>query len=424
QSRSSSSLSSKNKVAATSWNRFSKEEQAAYNKKAKGLNMDLDPEKLSIQEKHQIVEKHMKQIVKEVKFLEELGVEFSGIFLMPSGEVCHLGSTAGQQFLDINSDVDLKFREHFACPKIIYKYTEKDVTKLFQKKYSELVGHPCGEVPWKRENFYAKGMPEGTSLKKPCFYGAKQIQGIMKQSETIQFVFKELANQAGPSGSSTPVETNEAGPSGTSMLDETNQSPAPSELDEANYNNITSTEAKMVLRKVVGEEAATRAIHGGDLLQESEVEVMNLSLVSHEIHLLLHLCEHLFTDDALTSVSSNLLHSTEVCGLILPTYTTADDTFWLFYAVGHTPSDIVALKNQKSRSRIWGHWFDLNPSSGNYTLQEARAYLSAKNIIHSRVGGVVYHQYQISHGQVYRPPPSMKKAIFSILARQGFVEGI
>jgi hypothetical protein len=233
-------------------------------------------------------------------------------------------------------------------------------------------------------------MPEDILLKKACIYGSEQILAIMKESNNIKFKFKEPSDQS-ESGSSFPAdELRQSTP--PSVLNQL--APAAQDLGPAHNEQLTELDAKMVLSEIVGEEAAIRVLNGGELIQESEVEVVSLSL-SQELYLKLHLCQHYFTEYALTSVASNLAHSLVAGGIILAIYTTDEkEKFWLFYTQDYTPSHSVTLKNQNSRSRIWGHWFDLNPSTGANTLEQAKSYITAKSIIHSRVGCVY-----LTHGQ-------------------------
>ncbi|KXJ07438.1 uncharacterized protein LOC110250596 [Exaiptasia diaphana] len=379
------SQSLKNKAAATAWRELTDEEKEEINKKAKESS-NIDPQKLNTEEKSKLIKTHLKQIVKEVEFIEQIGGEIAGVMLLPTGEVCCLGSTAGLNFLSNNSDIDLKFRKHFACPEQPQRYTEKDLTQLFQKKYSELVGHCCGEVPWKRDNFKAAGMPEGIALKRPCFYGSKQIQAIMKKSHDIKFVFKDEMEEAAP------------------------------EIE----SDVDIADVRTVLEAIVGKEVANRALtDGNSLIDEYEVEVVDLAM-PQDLNFKLHMCEKYFTKDATLSVCLNLSHSKVISDLILPTYTT-ENPFWLFFC-NESPAKIVEMAKKKPSSRISGHWFDLDPISGQYSLQKARASIAVKSIIKSSLGGIVYHQWnRDAHDLTYRPPIDMVNAINHILTQQGYL---
>lgn len=257
----------------------------------------------------------------------------------------------------------------------------------------ELVGHNCGEVPWKRGNFEAVGMPEGIPLKKPCFYGSRQVQAIMKKSDDIKFIFKE--------------------DNGTEEEEE----------DTEITLEITVADAKAVLGVVIGEEAAaTHALNNGrkELLDEHEVEVQNLKMPNSELHFKLHMCDRFFTKDGALAICSNMAHSEVVGDLVLPTYTT-ESPFWLFYCKD-SPANIVSMNKKKSSSRICGHWFDLDFTSGQYTIQKAKSSIAARSIINSSVGGIVYHQCNsVLNDPFYKPPIDMVNAINYILTQQGFL---
>lgn len=49
-----------------------------------------------------------------------MGCDIVGLLLLPSKEICQLGSNQGQGFLEENSDVELKFREYFGNYAIFY----------------------------------------------------------------------------------------------------------------------------------------------------------------------------------------------------------------------------------------------------------------------------------------------------------------
>jgi hypothetical protein len=60
-----SSQSLKNRAAAKAWRNLTNEEKTEYNKQAKASS-DIDPKKLTSEEKSKIITTHLKQIVKEV----------------------------------------------------------------------------------------------------------------------------------------------------------------------------------------------------------------------------------------------------------------------------------------------------------------------------------------------------------------------
>lgn len=47
-------------------------------------------------------------------FLEDLGCQSAMMFIDPGGELFNLGSAEGVTFLSTNSDIVLKFRQHFS----------------------------------------------------------------------------------------------------------------------------------------------------------------------------------------------------------------------------------------------------------------------------------------------------------------------
>lgn len=226
----------------------------------------------------------------------------------------------------------------------------------------------------------------------------------MKNENLIKFVFKEASEGGDEPYSDTNKEDDDNG----------------DEINNVNLYNSTQdlSELLPVLATIVDETAASRVINGGDLIDETEVEVIDLTLPQN-LRFQLHMCESLFTDDAALAVASNLQQSDEVCDLVLAMYSPTKGQFWLFHCHS-SPHNIDALVKKKSRARLWGHWFDHNPSTDDYIIQKQQDCVQVKSLVCSKVGGFVFDIVP-SSTQNYKLPKSMKDAVLSIFTYHGFI---
>ncbi|XP_055362767.1 uncharacterized protein LOC114850824 isoform X2 [Betta splendens] len=136
----------------------------------------------------------------QVSSLEELGVEtvvLSYDHQKATMKVSKVSSKGASNFL-ASTDTVNKFALHFkaASSSAICTIKEpvnvlvKRVQELFNQKYKDVGG--VGRIPYQslrnhNVTIHAAGLPKGLTLKKPSFYGRKQLEDIMKAEDQISF---------------------------------------------------------------------------------------------------------------------------------------------------------------------------------------------------------------------------------------------
>lgn len=307
--------------------------------------------------------------------------ESSLIFQDTSGQVYNFGSSAGYSFLCLNPDINIKFRDHFAC--INERFTYKDVQQLFNSKYSEAIKKPGSRVPYLRGGFTVENLPDGIFFKKPFHYGTKQLQAIMEKKSEIKFVI-------------------------TDNLDINLQS---------NRNVIPSlTQPETVvtlLSRIVDRQCAERVVRLSEKIKEQDVDVVEFRLDQEE-RLRLNEYSFYFEDDAWLAVGANIQHSTEAQGLIVPVFTESEDEkFWLFYSI-QNPSKLVKAS---FTFKLKGYWLDLQGQSNYKLLNNHQDCVTIANLIKNGPYGPLYflQRIEISDDQYFNIPEVFNNAIYAAL---------
>ncbi|XP_055359809.1 uncharacterized protein LOC114844693 isoform X2 [Betta splendens] len=135
----------------------------------------------------------------EVSSLEELGVEtivLSFDHQKATMEVSEVSSKGASEFL-ASTDTVNNFALHFKASSSAIRTTKepvsvlvKRVQELFNQKYKDVGG--VGKIPYQslrnhNVTIHAAGLPKGLTLKKPSFYGRKQLEDIIKAEDQISF---------------------------------------------------------------------------------------------------------------------------------------------------------------------------------------------------------------------------------------------
>ncbi|XP_016521799.1 uncharacterized protein LOC103130989, partial [Poecilia formosa] len=182
------------------WSTLGEVEKRKYAEEAAALKVHRTSDDMSPETRSLKVKKHLKQIKTEkVASLEKLGVE-TGVMMFdhqkPFLDVLEVSSKGASSFFD-RTDVLNNFALHFkgnssstSAVKQPVDTMVKKVQELFNRKYNEAGGR--GKLPYisiQNESIIinASGLPDGITLKKPCHYGRKQLEVILKNAEQISF---------------------------------------------------------------------------------------------------------------------------------------------------------------------------------------------------------------------------------------------
>uniref|UniRef100_A0A3Q3A0M0 Zgc:113176 n=1 Tax=Kryptolebias marmoratus TaxID=37003 RepID=A0A3Q3A0M0_KRYMA len=181
------------------WSTLGEVQKRKYAEEAAALKVQRTSDHLSPEMRSLKVKKHLKQIKIEVASLEKLGME-TGVMMFdhqkPFLEVLEVSSKGASSFFD-RTDVLDNFALHFkgnssytSAAKEPVDSMVKKVQELFNRKYNEAGGR--GRLPYisiQNESIIinASGLPDGITLKKPCHYGRKQLEVILKNAEQISF---------------------------------------------------------------------------------------------------------------------------------------------------------------------------------------------------------------------------------------------
>ncbi|XP_037649351.1 uncharacterized protein zgc:113176 isoform X1 [Sebastes umbrosus] len=182
------------------WSTLGDDEKQEYYEEAAALRAQGQAEDLSPEMRELKIKRHLKQLKLEVSKLEALGVE-TAIFSFDRQKHCSkaykLSSKGAADFLD-TTDAANNFALHFragssastASPKDQVDVLVKKVQELFNQKYREAGG--TGRLPYQSllnqsMIINAAGLPNGLTLRKPSFYGRKQLEAILEDAEHISF---------------------------------------------------------------------------------------------------------------------------------------------------------------------------------------------------------------------------------------------
>ncbi|XP_055365720.1 uncharacterized protein LOC129604239 [Betta splendens] len=111
-------------------------------------------------------------------------------------EVSEVSSKGASEFL-ASTDTVNNFALHFKASSSAIRTTKepvsvlvKRVQELFNQKYKDVGG--VGKIPYQslrnhNVTIHAAGLPKGLTLKKPSFYGRKQLEDIIKAEDQISF---------------------------------------------------------------------------------------------------------------------------------------------------------------------------------------------------------------------------------------------
>ncbi|KAK2863543.1 hypothetical protein Q5P01_003076 [Channa striata] len=171
------------------WSSLGEEERNIYYEEAAALKAEGKTQHLSPEMRALKVKKHLKQLKLEVSSLEALGVETAVISFdrhktnLEVHEICSKGASAFLESMDIANSFALHFKEPVDV-------LVKRVQEVFNQKYKEAGG--VGRLPYQSLlnqsiSIHAAGLPNGLTLKKPSFYGRKQLEEILKAAEQISF---------------------------------------------------------------------------------------------------------------------------------------------------------------------------------------------------------------------------------------------
>ncbi|TRY83365.1 hypothetical protein DNTS_016642 [Danionella cerebrum] len=181
------------------WGSLGEEKRQKYKEEAAMLKAEAKGQQLSPELRELKIKKHLKQLKLEVSSLEQLGVE--SVILaydrhQAKIEVQEMSSKGAAGFLDSTDTVN-SFALHFnvispvdSVRKEPVDVLVKRVQDLFNQKYREAGG--LGKLPYQsllngNITIDALGLPSGIILKKPSFYGRKQLEEVLKAAEMISF---------------------------------------------------------------------------------------------------------------------------------------------------------------------------------------------------------------------------------------------
>ncbi|XP_028394832.1 uncharacterized protein LOC114540760 isoform X2 [Dendronephthya gigantea] len=343
-----SNNSDKLKMAVTTWNSLTVEEQECWKKKAKDAQ-SANPIDLSNKERHTKIKKAKKQLISQLAYLESLGCTASVLLLEPgeSPLLQQYGTNEGLHFLEENQNVALKFMEYMNSPQCV-KYTMHDVRELFRRKYSEACGKPIQKVPYSKGGFVVSGLPDEIEFRNPSTYGQKQIQKIMNKADDIAFCLQNPAVKV------------------------------PSQVTVAEL-----AVHKQILVKLVTEETATASLSNQHQILEEDLEVCEFDLTASEFNILTTQLRDYFHEDAITALESNFEAGRGHQGYILPVYTTTSDAYWLFYH----PGTADEIENLQPEDPISGYWLDKTEQELHYKLlvEPQEASIVALNLINDNL---------------------------------------
>ncbi|XP_014875913.1 zinc finger and BTB domain-containing protein 11-like isoform X2 [Poecilia latipinna] len=182
------------------WSTLGEVEKRKYAEEAAALKVHRTSDDMSPETRSLKVKKHLKQIKTEkVASLEKLGVE-TGVMMFdhqkPFLDVLEVSSKGASSFFDRTDVLDnfaLHFKGNSSSTSAVKQPVDtmvKKVQELFNRKYNEAGGR--GKLPYisiQNESIIinASGLPDGITLKKPCHYGRKQLEVILKNAEQISF---------------------------------------------------------------------------------------------------------------------------------------------------------------------------------------------------------------------------------------------
>ena len=204
-------------------------------------------------------------------------------------------------------------------------------------------------------NFSIEGMPENVgwrkvdgSVKKPTYYGQKQINEIMLNKEEIKFV---IASQE--EGQEMEHE----------ITEESEQASVPA-----------------CMLKLVSPEVATRAMNQGAKIKEDEVDVL-VQIREDETEVFLRDFGYFFSENANNAVMRNSLFGR---GVIFPVYTRNKRQFWLF----HYQGTVSEIENVPPEATIPGKWLDYE-SGCKYKILKEITSIKKMNIICGKHGNLL-----------------------------------
>ncbi|XP_029019933.1 uncharacterized protein LOC114863209 [Betta splendens] len=153
------------------WPMLGEEKKRQYYEEAAALRAEATVKNLSPEMRELKIKKHLKSLKLEVSSLEELGVEtivLSFDHQKATMEVSEVSSKGASESL-ASTDTVNNFALHF----------KEDVGGVGKIPYQSLRNHNV--------TIHAAGLPKGLTLKKPSFYGRKQLEDIIKAEDQISF---------------------------------------------------------------------------------------------------------------------------------------------------------------------------------------------------------------------------------------------
>lgn len=139
-------------------------ERETYKSKALAKK-NIDVNSLTDEDRERVSKSFINHIADQISFLGSVGCTISTLILSPSGNLLISGTEDGQDFIQTNPDVILKFRQYFG----------------------EVVGRPS-RVPYLKGGFKVVGLPNEVPFRKPYTYGKCQVTAIMAAKDNIHFI--------------------------------------------------------------------------------------------------------------------------------------------------------------------------------------------------------------------------------------------
>ncbi|XP_028512641.1 uncharacterized protein LOC110231675 [Exaiptasia diaphana] len=393
-------MAERNPLAGRAWKALTEEEREEYKKKSKNMK-EIDLNTIEDSQRHKIIRTARLQIMDQLEVLNNLGCH-SMLLLVDTadGKIDGLGSEEGLQFLSSNVDIQLKFRQYLACD--IKVYSPKDISNLFNQKYSEATGKQNSKVPYQKGNFKVHNLPEGIPFQRPYAYGRKQRSLIMEAKDCIRFEI--LNDDVQNLHSNEEVSQIVDGEVKTGADGDTNlQPPQISKEDFKVFLKLVDGEvlsAADVERKIGEKDVAVDLV----LDQDERLKVQSSPALS------------LFDGDALRAIEGNMSHSEEE-GVVIPVF--SDETeqkFWLFYGY-ISPRSLSRISDDE---KVEGLWLDImakDESSTKYKLLTKHPdSIDGLNIVKSKIGPLYFCQkLALRKNTIFEMPGGFYNAIMKVI---------
>ncbi|XP_076580317.1 uncharacterized protein LOC143316315 [Chaetodon auriga] len=190
------------------WSSLGQEDRERYKQEAAALKASTKPQDFSPGMRALKIKRHIKQLKLEASKLEELGVETAALCvdcLDSMTSVMQVASKNAAAFLeetDTANKFALKMSASCCSPSPVESVHDlvKKVQDLFNQKYIAAGG--SGRLPYQALAnqtllIEMQGLPTDLPLRKPSFYGRKQLEIILKAADKISFQITEDAGTHG-----------------------------------------------------------------------------------------------------------------------------------------------------------------------------------------------------------------------------------